>query len=289
MKHHDPNRLPSNTDGIVFDLSSYNFFFTSFNLIVYLMFTAVLYYIFIGFVQLSLKYFNNILSQVGNPNGVIYISSAMGKMIVITKVMLILVFVFTMTCSVFLTIYYHLPVDVAKHLNSTMITQYSKSTDYTIGYYTVGISFYYFQKFYTIVITCILGFYRTYALIKPLECSNYLKIGIVFISVNFVSFVTQFITSMVAIDKTGLTFMELFNKCNNSIDLVFYSFVIAILSSVIHSIFLFIKEKSVSKSALFIENKEYPFYNILGIFFKLVTSTGCIPRITIPFCSLYPR
>lgn len=161
MKDHDPNRLPSNTDGIVFDLSSYNFLFTSFNLIVYLMFTAVLYYIFIGFVQLSLKYFNNILSEIGNRNGVVYISSAMEKMIVITKVMLVLVFVFTMTCSVFLYIYYHLPVDLAKHLNSTMITQYSKSTDYTIGYYTVGISFYYFQKFYTIVITCILGFYRT--------------------------------------------------------------------------------------------------------------------------------
>ena len=285
MKHHGSNRLPSNTDGIVFDLSSYNLLFTSFNLIVYLMFTAVLYSIFIGFVQLSLKYIKNILSEVVNRNGLVYITSAMEKMIVITKVLLVLVFVFTMTCSVFLYIYYHLPVDVAKHLNSTMITQYGKSMDYTIGYYTVGISFYYLQKFFTIVITSILGFYRTYALIKPLECSSYLKIAIVFLSVNFVSFVTQFITSMVAIEKTGLTFMELFNKCNNSIDLVFYSFVIAILSSVIHYILFYNKEKSVTNSALFLENKEYPrvaqiydFYsgaqNILSIFFKLVTSTA---------------
>lgn len=272
MKHHDPDRLPPNTDGIVFDLSGYNFFFTSFNLIVYLMFTAVLYYIIIGFVQLSLKYFNNILSRLGNPNGLIYISPAMEKMIVITKVMLILVFVFTMTCSVSLYIYYHLPVDVAKHLNSTMISAYGKSTDYTIGYFMLGIYFQYCQKFYTFIITCILGIYRTYALIKPLECNKYLKIAVVFISVNFISFVTQFITNIVAIDKIGLTFMELFNKCNNSIDLVFYSFVIAILSSVIQYLFLFNKEKIVSKSALFIENKQYPFYNILIIFLKLVTS-----------------
>ena len=83
----------------------------------------------------------------------------------------------------------------------------------------------------------------------------------------------------------GKKWLELFNKCNNSIDLVFYSFVIAILSSVIHYILFYNKEKSVTKSALFLENKEYPrvaqiydFYsgaqNILSIFFKLVTSTA---------------
>lgn len=245
MKHHDSNRLPSNKDGTMFDLSNYNFFFTSFNLIVYLMFTAVLYYIFIGFVQLSLKYYNNIVSRISNFNSVVYTTStsAMDKILVVTKVMLILVFVFGMACSLVLYIYYHLPIEVAKHLNSTMITKVNKSTDYAIGYSTAGVSFYYSQKFYTFVITIILGFYRTYMLIKPLECAKYTKIVIVFISVNFVAFVTKFITNMVALNSTGLTFVELFNKCNNGIDLVFYSFVTAILSSVIQYFFLLSKEK----------------------------------------------
>lgn len=238
MNHHDPNRLSSNIDGTMFDLSNYNFFFTSFNLIVYLMFTAVLYYIFIGFVQLSLKYFKNIVSRISNSNGVVYTTSVMGKMIVVIEVMLIMVFVFGMACSVVLYIYYHLPIEVAKHLNSTMTTKVNKSTDYTIGYSIGGVSFYYSQKFLTFVIACILGFYRTFVLIKPLECHKYTKIAIVFLSVNFVSFVTQFITNMVALNSIGLTFIELFNKCNNGIDLVFYSFVTVILSSVIQYFFL---------------------------------------------------
>lgn len=281
MKHHDSNRLPSNTDGTMFDLSNYNFFFTSFNLIVYLMFTAVLYYIFIGFVQLSLKYYNNIVSRITNFNSVVYTTSVMDKILVVTKVMLILVFVFGMACSLVLYIYYHLPIEIAKHLNSTMITKVNKSTDYAIGYSTAGVSFYYTQKFSTFVITMILGFYRTYMLIKPLECAKYTKIVIVIISVNFVAFVTKLITNIVALNSTALTFVELFNKCNNGIDLVFYSFVTAILSSVIQYFFLLYKEGS--KSALFTENERYTVYDILTIFLKLVTSLAVYSKVHYSF------
>lgn len=139
MKYHDPNRLPisSNTDEITFDLSNYNFFFTSFNLIVYLMFTVLVYFIIIGFGLFSVIYFNKAVSRVDKVGQFLQkmkeilgvdITSAIGKMILILKVILVLVFMLAIAFSTYLYIYYHLPLDIAKDLNFSKISQLNKTT-----------------------------------------------------------------------------------------------------------------------------------------------------------------
>lgn len=80
-----------------------------------------------------------------------------------------------------------------------------------------------------LVTISILGIYRTYILINPLQCNKFIKVIIAFTYVNIVNFVSQFILSLVETDNKGMTFIKLFSKSNISIDLVFYSFVIAII------------------------------------------------------------
>lgn len=69
-----------------------------------------------------------------------------------------------------------------------------------------------------------------------------------------------------------MTFMKLFSKCNISIDLVFYSFVIAIISIVAQYILFFSKEKAVSKCNWPYNSNKELFYNVLNIFLKIATS-----------------
>ena len=283
MKYHDPNRLPisSNTDGVTFSLSNYDFFFTSFNLIVYLMFTVLVYFIIIGFVLFSVTYFNKSVSHVDKVGQSLQkmkkilgvdITSAIGKMILILKVILVLVFMLAIAFSTYLSIYYHLPLDVAKDLNFSKISQLNKPTDYLIGYFSGGIPYHYIQKISGLVIICILGFYRTYILINPLQCNKFIKVVIVFAYVNIVNFVSQFILSLIETDNKGMTFMKLFSKCNISIDLVFYSFVIIIISIVAQYILFLSKEKAVSKCNWSYNSDKELFYNIMDISLKIVTS-----------------
>lgn len=141
MKYYNSEGLPSNTDAIVFDFSSYNLFFTSFNVITFLMFTAVVYDLYFSITLLSLKYFNSILSRSGkltrflvgadpsNKDRVGSITSAIGKTITIIQGILVFLFLFTMVASVYLYLYYPLSEDLAKDLNSIIVTQFKRSPD----------------------------------------------------------------------------------------------------------------------------------------------------------------
>ena len=282
MKSHEPGRLApnTNTNGILFDFSNYDFFFTSFNLIVYLMYTAVLYYITIGIMYISVKYLIKIMSRgskvyesinLGSNNQfIVYLESGLQKMVPIIKVILIMLFVFITLASTCLYIYYPLPVHIAEDMNTILMSKLNKSTDYLIGYFFLDIPFYYTQKFSGVLLTCILGFYRGYVLIKNLECNKYLKMFILFISANLVSYTTKVIMNQVAVNKGGITLTELFNKCNTSIELVFYSIIITIFSVGTLYILTFIKQ--VSKDDGLFDYNKYPLYDIVIIFIKLVTS-----------------
>ena len=93
---------------------------------------------------------------------------------------------------------------------------------------------------------------------------------ILFISANLVSYTTKVIMNQVAVNKGGITLTELFNKCNTSIELVFYSIIITIFSVGTLYILTFIKQ--VSKDDGLFDYNKYPLYDIVIIFIKLVTS-----------------
>ena len=128
----------------------------------------------------------------------------------------------------------------------------------------------------------VVGIYRSYVLVNPLKCTKYVKLVVILISTNFVSLTTTFITNIVTKDKEGVTFIKLFSNCNFSIDLVFYSFVIAIISGpnkiedfitfVAQYILFLSKEKAVSKCNWPYNSNKELFYNVLNISLKIVTS-----------------
>lgn len=99
---------------------------------------------------------------------------------------------------------------------------------------------------------------------------------VVYTSVNIVSFTIQYIMNMIIASNRDLTFIELFSRCNNSIDLVFYSFIILIFSVVTLNILSSIKQKSVSEYTQPIDSNNGIYFNILVIFIKLVASMAYV-------------
>lgn len=78
------------------------------------------------------------------------------------------------------------------------------------------------------MLVAIIGIYRAYFLLRPLECNKHIKVvlGVViaYIMLQTVVFITSI--TLVGDIEVGATFAEIFNGYNLNIKLVFYSLLI---------------------------------------------------------------
>lgn len=293
------NRLPANIDMINWDTPL--FFYSFYNFIIYTMYTALLYFVItivvfysLNYIWTNMKYLScvekvfTILSGGAandfNKKIIEFMTSLMGKILMIVKAVLISLFLIILVSSTYLYINYDFSSDLANHFNTTMKGVSNASTNFTMMYKVGDIETYYYQKFSEVILVLMIGIYRGYYLIRPLQYSSNIKAAIGFIVSLFVRSVTSFIMNVVLVGnvKIGITFIELFNAYNITINLVFYC-VLSFLSLVVIEYILFKKIKVITmpKEKNKFNQKEgdsqdfYPyslFYNILFIFMKVGTS-----------------
>ena len=228
------NRVPSNMDAIQWD--SPVFFYALFNLVVYIMYTALLYFVICIAMFYTVNYFITNKKSIQSLEKVVtkfsvakdfnrFTTYLMGKTIVILKGLLIFLFLIIMVSSTYLYICYDFSSDIANHFNSIMEVVHSFPNNGKILYKLFGTEVQYYQKFSEIMLVFFIGIYRAYYLIRPLQCIWYIKIGIGFFVTLFVRNITAIMMNIVLVGntKTGVSFNELFNGYNISIKLVFYS------------------------------------------------------------------
>ena len=104
------------------------------------------------------------------------------------------------------------------------------SYDYTIVYKSFGVHVQYIQKISEFVLVAIIGIYRAYFLIRPLEYNEHIKVVVGVIIAFIMRQTVVFITSITIVGdiEVGATFAEIFNGYNLNIKLVFYSLLIFI-------------------------------------------------------------
>lgn len=304
MKSHDPNRLPGNTGVTLLDSFPNYQFFTSFNLIVYILFTTGLYFVFFNFTLYSLKYSSNYFRKLKkvSPAGtdvyhktVGYISWIIRNIITINKVILISLFLIILVCSSCLYIFYFIPFELANDFNTTLKAVFNCSIDVPIEIKILTIPVHLYQKLAQIVIACLFLYYRTYLLINPLKCTKFIKNIIVIFILFFYQTGTRYIMDIVLVDDPttdSISFIKMSNACNACNQLVFYSLILIIISVTIQYI-LYSSKKNVfsphhanlaspRKGAHIViptgvfYNTYYLFYSFLIILLKVTTSLAFI-------------
>jgi len=297
------NRFP--LDVGVNDCFTGPYYFVNLNLLVYIMFMAVLYFsicnvafLSLTYIQAKLKYWfpkttlfsgKDAVENREPSKNIEFITWLLKNLIVINKVLILFLFIIILISSTYLYFNYSFSSDLVNHYNNTMKELHGLSYDYTIVYKSLDVHVHYTQKFSEFVLVAIISIYRVYFLLRPLECNKHIKlvIGLVisFIMRQTVIFIISI--TLVGDIEVGATFAEIFNGYNLNIKLVFYSLLIFIFFFTIEYIIFNNKSKFNTlkdnsqyncRSAIKMEpalgnfDSKNLFYNILFIILKLTTS-----------------
>ena len=290
------NRFP--LDLGVNDCFTSHYYFTNLNLLVYIMFIAVLCFsiftvafFFSNLYPLknwskttTLFYGKGVVENREPSKNIHFITWLVKNLIVINKVLLLFLFIIILISSTYLYFNYSFSSDLGNHFNNIMKGLHGLSYDYTIVYKSFGVHVQYIQKISEFVLVAIIGIYRAYFLIRPLEYNEHIKVVVGVIIAFIMRQTVVFITSITIVGdiEVGATFAEIFNGYNLNIKLVFYSLLIFIFFFTMEYIFFNNKNKFNTVKDSFQYNQEKKgdgnfnyktlFYNILFIILKLSTS-----------------
>ena len=184
MKFHDASRCPSNTDVSQLDcvssdrISMYSFF-TTFNLIVYILFTVTLFFVLSNFTLFFISYFSkNITSWLGKVSKLFtgqsetdlktveFNKSLVSGIISINKVVIVCLFVILLILSMFLYNYYTISSYFSSHFSEILKAKYNTSIEVPIDITILTLPVHYFKKAAQLVLGIAFGFYRTYLLVR---------------------------------------------------------------------------------------------------------------------------
>jgi len=184
MKFHDASRCPSNTDVSQLDcvssdgISMYSFF-TTFNLIVYILFTVTLFFVLSNFTLFFISYFSkNSTSWLGKVSKLFsgqsetdlktveFNKSLVSGIISINKVVIVSLFVILLILSMFLYNYYTISSYFSSHFSEILKAKYNTSIEVPIDITILTLPVHYFKKAAQLVLGIAFGFYRTYLLVR---------------------------------------------------------------------------------------------------------------------------
>lgn len=309
MKFHDASRCPSNTDVSQLDcvssegISMYSFF-TTFNLIVYILFTVALFFVLSIFTQIFISYFSKkIPSWLGKVSKLfsgqnetdlktVEFNKSLGAMrgiISINKVVIVSLFVILLILSMFLYKNYTIPIYFSSHFCEILKAKYNTSIEVPIGITILTLPVHYFQKAAQLVLGIAFGFYRTYLLVRTLEWSNFKKHLLGITIIYYFHEISDYILKVVLVDNdttNDIPFIKMCEACNASTKLLFYSLLAVLISVTLQKTIYFFKKSVISPREALLQpnlkeekqdyNNQYLFYNILVIFLQINTSIALI-------------
>ena len=305
MKYYSPSRCPSNTDVGLLDcvssdgISMYSFFST-FNLIVYIIFTVTLYFVLSNFTLFFIKYFsNNFTSWLGKVSKqfsgqskadlktVEFTKSLLSTIISINKTVIVCLFIILLVLTTYLHNYYSISTFLSTDFGEILREKYSTSMEVPIEITILGIPVHYFQKVSQVVLGIAFGYYRTYLLVTTLKSSKLVQSLIAIIIAYYFQKINGYILEIVLVDNAttnDIPFITMCEACNGCVKLLFYSLLGVLISVTLQNILFFFKKNVISPDInqpnLEAQNLEYYspylFYNIIVIYLKINTSIGII-------------
>jgi len=305
MKYYSPSRCPSNTDiglldSVSSDAISMYSFFSTFNLIVYILFTVTLYFVLSSFTLFFISYFSNkFTSWVGKVSKLFsgqseadlktveFTKSVVSAVISINKMVIVSLFIILLVLTMYLHNYYSISTFFSTHFSEILREKYGTPMEVPIEITILGVPVHYFQKVAQIVLVIAFGWYRTYLLVSTLKSSKFFQSFIAIIIAYYFHEINGYILGVVLVDNTttnDIPFITMCEACNASVKLLFYSLLGVLISVTLQNIIFFFKKNVISPDIhqpnLKAQNLEYYsphlFYNILVIYLKINTSIGII-------------
>ena len=164
----------------------------------------------------------------------------------INKVLFISLFVFILVIISYLYLCYPMSLDLANYLNTYLKIEYGTSKDVLISFIILGFPVYLYHKLGHIIMSLFFFVvYRTYYLIRPMECHTIAK-SILVIAISYVySSVSLYILKIAQVEDTttdATTIIKMCDAYNLCIEIVFYSLIFILIFFTILYIISIIKK-----------------------------------------------
>ena len=307
MGGYDSRRCASNTNVDLLDsvspegISMYSFF-TTFNLIVYIVFTVLLYYVFFKFTLFFISYFSNNITSGLNKVAKLYSGqseanhkvlefnkSLVSILIFINKVVVIGLFIILLVLSMYLYTNYSISTFFSSHFMEAMKYKYNpEAVDVHMKMTLLELPVHYFQKAAQVLIGILFGLYRTFVLVRALDWPKFYKSVLGLAIIIYFQDINEYIFELVLVDDAtthDIPFAKMCEACNTCVKLLFYSLLIVLVSGILQKILSFFKnsfinpdinQPNVQEKQYYIITIKSLIYNILVVFLKTNTSLGYI-------------